>query len=199
MLSVAPSSRWQRTRSGLVTSMSPVVAIWAAVTSPGPVAESWSRLGPSPSIFSAICFTLRMMSVTSSRTPARRREFVQHAFDLDRGDRGALKRRQQHAAQRVAERHSEAALQRLGDERGLAAHVGTRLALQRVGLLEFLPVLCVDGHVSSLALAGRLPPFEFETLGAAVAVPGGDQPFRRGGASTAARHCAGSASRRGSR
>ena len=59
------------TRSGFITSMSPVVAIWPAVTSPGPVAESWSRFGPSPSILSAICLTLRTMSVTSSRTPAR--------------------------------------------------------------------------------------------------------------------------------
>ena len=42
-----------------------------AVTSVGPVAERWSRLGPSPSILSAICLTLSTMSVTSSRTPAR--------------------------------------------------------------------------------------------------------------------------------
>ena len=71
MLSVAPSSRWQMTRSGFITSMSPVVAIWPAVISPGPVAESWRRLGPSPSMRSATCFTFRTMSVTSSRTPAR--------------------------------------------------------------------------------------------------------------------------------
>ena len=45
-----------------------------------------------------------------------RRELVQHAVDLHRLDRGALQRRQQHAAQRVAERHAEAALQRLGDD-----------------------------------------------------------------------------------
>ena len=41
-----------------------------AVISPGPVAPRVSRFGPSPSIFSAICFTLSTMSVTSSRTPA---------------------------------------------------------------------------------------------------------------------------------
>src|SRR5207248_9893345 len=70
-LSVAPSSRWQIRRSGLVTSVSPAVAIMPAVTSAGPVAERCRRLGPSPSIFSAICFTLSTMSVTSSRTPAR--------------------------------------------------------------------------------------------------------------------------------
>src|SRR6266567_4517876 len=71
MLSVAPSSRWQIRRSGLVTSMSPLTAIMPAVTSAGPVALRCSLLGPSPSILSAICFTLRTMSVTSSRTPVR--------------------------------------------------------------------------------------------------------------------------------
>jgi hypothetical protein len=86
-----------------ITSMSPVTAMSPAVTSPGPVAESCSRLGPSPSILSAICLTLRTMSVR----PARRAEacprgsgvlahageaaeLVQHVLDLDRGDRRAL-------------------------------------------------------------------------------------------------------------
>ena len=50
--------------------MSPVTAIWPAVTSPGPVAESCTRLGWSPCMRIATCFTLRTMSVTSSRTPA---------------------------------------------------------------------------------------------------------------------------------
>src|SRR4051794_38773132 len=71
MLSVAPSSRWQIRRSGLVTSMSPVAAIIPAGTSAGPGALRGSRLGPSPSILSAICLTLSTMSVTSSRTPVR--------------------------------------------------------------------------------------------------------------------------------
>src|SRR5688500_11931204 len=70
MLRVAPSSRWQMTRSGFITSMSPVVAMLAAVTSPGPVALSCSRFGWSPSMRSAICLTLRTRSVTASRTPA---------------------------------------------------------------------------------------------------------------------------------
>ena len=34
------------------------------------VLHEFFRLGPSPSILSAICFTLSTMSVTSSRTPA---------------------------------------------------------------------------------------------------------------------------------
>ena len=50
-------------------------------------------------------------------------EFVQHALDLDRGDGRALQRRQQHAAQRIAERQAEAALQRFGDDGGDAAGI----------------------------------------------------------------------------
>src|SRR3954463_7267009 len=72
MFKVAPSSRWQSTRLGFITSMSPVVAIWPAVTSPGPVAESCRRLAWSPSMRSAICFTFKTRSVMSSRTPASR-------------------------------------------------------------------------------------------------------------------------------
>ena len=41
---------------------------------------------------------------------------MEHALDPDRGDGGALKRRQQHPAKRVAESQPEAALERLGDE-----------------------------------------------------------------------------------
>ena len=80
-------------------------------------------------------------------------ELVKHAFDLDRGDGGALKRREQYAAKRVAERHPETALERLGDEGGATAAVAPgRLLLERVGLLHFLPVLCVDGHGVPLAV-----------------------------------------------
>ena len=45
-----------------------------------------------------------------------RRELVHHAVDLHGGDGRALQRGQQHAAQRVAERHAEAALERLGHQ-----------------------------------------------------------------------------------
>ncbi len=70
MFSVAPSSRWHSTSSGFITSMSPDTAMSPALTSAGPVALSWRRLAPSPCMRSAICFTLRTRSVTSSRTPA---------------------------------------------------------------------------------------------------------------------------------
>src|SRR5207247_7411908 len=43
----------------------------------------------------------------------KRRELVRDPLDLDRGDRSALERREQHAAQRVAERVTEAAVERL--------------------------------------------------------------------------------------
>ena len=69
MASFAPSSSVQSTRSGFAISMSPVVWIWPAVTSPGPVAVSARRFGPSPCMRMASCFTFRTMSVTSSRTP----------------------------------------------------------------------------------------------------------------------------------
>ena len=83
---------------------------------------------------------------------------MKHAVHLDRGYGGALKRAEEHAAKRVAERHSEAALQRLGDEHAAAAAVASGLLLlERVGLLEFLPVLCVDGHFHPLAVGGLNP------------------------------------------
>ena len=42
---------------------------------------------------------------------------MQHVSILIDGDGGTLERRQQHAAQRVAERQAEAPLERLGDDR----------------------------------------------------------------------------------
>ena len=68
------------------------------------------------------------------------REFVQHALDLDRGDGGALQRRQQHAAQRIAQRQAEAALQRFGGDGGDAARIMTGFGLELLRLDQFLPV-----------------------------------------------------------
>ena len=144
------------TSSGLVTSMSPVVAIWPAVTSrPG---------GAELELLGAFAFHLEreLLDVEHDvgdvlADPRQAAELVEHAFDADCGDRGALQRREQHAAQAVAQRHAEATLERLGDEHRLAAAVATGLALQRGRLLEFLPVLCVDGHVHPLAAEQRRP------------------------------------------
>ena len=68
-----------------------------------------------------------------------RRELVQHAVDLHRGDRRAFNRRQQHAPQRVADGGAETALERLRVEP--AEPVGERLALelQPLGPLKTFP------------------------------------------------------------
>ena len=50
-------------------SMSWPAWIWPARTSPGPVAVSVIRFGPSPCMRSASCLMFSTMSVTSSRTP----------------------------------------------------------------------------------------------------------------------------------
>ncbi len=57
------------TRSGPITSMSWVVWIMPAVTSPGPSATRRMRFGPSPPMRRASDLMFRTMSVTSSRTP----------------------------------------------------------------------------------------------------------------------------------
>ena len=68
-----------------------------------------------------------------------RRELVQHAVDLDGGDRRAFDRGQQHAPQRVADGRAEAALERLRVEP--AEPIGQRLALelQPLGSLKTFP------------------------------------------------------------
>src|SRR6478609_1051218 len=71
---------------------------------------------------------------------------MEHVLDLDRGDGRTLQRRQEHAPQRITERQAETALQRLGDEDRLALVRAARLLLERHRLLQFLPVLGVDGH-----------------------------------------------------
>ena len=130
-----------------------------------------------------------------------RRELVQHAVDLDRGDRGALQRRQQHAAQRVAERHAEAALERLGDDRRDALRIVAGRDFELVRLDQFLPVLLDhDRYLFEVRLeragAHGLPSQTGTTRGA---MPTRRMIVRRGGACAGGSRCAGSASRRGSR
>ena len=57
---------------------------------------------------------------------------MQHAVDLHAGDGRALQRGQQDAAQRVAERQAEAALERLGDDGGDAARSRAALDFELV-------------------------------------------------------------------
>jgi hypothetical protein len=98
---------------------------------------------------------LSTMSVTSSRTPATEENSCSTLSICTRGDRRALQRRHQHAAQRVAQRQAEAALQRFGDTVP-ARRVGTRLDVKLRRLDQFLPVLvdhacrlhsCLSAHV----------------------------------------------------
>src|SRR5579863_7806193 len=74
-----------------------------------------------------------------------RGELVQHAVDVNRGDRRALQRRQQHPPQRVPERLAEAALERLGDHRGHFARGLAQNDIELLGLDELLPVLLNHG------------------------------------------------------
>ena len=69
-----------------------------------------------------------------------RREFMQHAVDLDRGHGRALERGQQHATQGVAQGDPEAALKGLGHHPGGALRVGTRLDVELSGLDQFGPI-----------------------------------------------------------
>ena len=55
------------------------------------------------------------------------RKFVEHTLDLDRGHGGALQRRQQDPAHRIAQRQPESTLQRFGNDRRLPRRVTTGL------------------------------------------------------------------------
>lgn len=78
-----------------------------------------------------------------------RGEFVHHAIDLDGGDGGALQRREENATQSVAERHAEAALERFGDDTGLASRIGAGFDLRLLRTDQLVPV-SFDHVVGSL-------------------------------------------------
>jgi hypothetical protein len=63
---------------------------------------------------------------------------VQHAVDLDRGDRGTLDGRQQNTAKRVTDRGAEAALERLRVEPSEPVSEGVALEFEPLGTLENL-------------------------------------------------------------
>jgi hypothetical protein len=63
-------------------------------------------------------------------------ELVQHAVDVGRGDGGALQRGQQDAAQRIAERHAEAALQRLRHDRADRRRSRPEITSSFIGLIS---------------------------------------------------------------
>ena len=136
-------------------------------------------------------------------------EFVQHAVDLHRGHRGALQRRQQDAADGVAEGHAEAALQRLGDDRGHARRIGAWLDFKLFRLDQGLPVPlndCALPHgLDTFRTAPRhgsctcQPQCDLGRAPGGRAPPGEITRIRRAGACAAGSRYAGSASCRGSR
>ena len=65
---------------------------------------------------------------------------MDNAINLDGGNGGALKRREQNAAERVAERHTETALERLSHDARLAGRVGASLDLRLLRTDQLVPV-----------------------------------------------------------
>ena len=135
----------------------------------------------------------------------KRREFVEHVFDADRSNRSALKRGQQHPAQRIAERQAKAAFERFGDEGRAALRIVAGPDLEGVGLLQFLPVLDVDSHGIPLGLiecAGvSISGCDRSNIGrcrrGGTATPDACRQVRPGDALTDGHRCAGSRSHRG--
>ena len=79
---------------------------------------------------------------------------MQHAVDMHGLHRGALQRRQQNSPQRVAERHAEAAFERLRNDGRHASRIGAGADLQLAGPDQFLPIL-LDRHVITHRVARR--------------------------------------------
>ena len=77
-----------------------------------------SRIVFGPSVFMRTRTSLRFSTTvaTSSITPGIVENSCGHAVDPDARDRRALKRGEEHAAERIAERRAEAPLERLAEE-----------------------------------------------------------------------------------
>ena len=78
------------------------------------------------------------------------RELMQDTVDLNGSDRSALKRRQQHATQRVAKRHAEATLQRFRDDGCDTLGIAALLNRQLLWLDQVLPVF-LDNTIQKYA------------------------------------------------
>ena len=192
----APSSSVQSTRSGFRISTSPTVLMSPAVTMPGPVLRRVMRFGPSPCILTAIALMLRTMSVTSSRTPGIEENScstpsIWTAVTAAPWSDDSSTRRS--ALPSVS---AEAALERLGDHGAPDASGRRRPSTSSLfGLDQILPVL-LDHDLSSRIsdrrrrLRGRRRRLRTASWAS--------RP-RRGDACADGSHCAGSASRRGSR
>jgi hypothetical protein len=95
------------------------------------------------------------------------RELVEHTVNLDRRHRGAFNRRQQHAAQRVADRRAESALERLRIENDRIVRSASPVRTPAAWAAENLSTTCSwylsdqasePGRPPDLHLAPRLPP-----------------------------------------
>ena len=96
---------------------------------------------------------------------------MQHAVDVHRLHRRALQRGQQNAPQRVAERHAEAALERLGDHRRLALASPPADTWSLFGLIsscQFFWITFSPIAFSGAALAPRIPLRRVEKFGGAA-------------------------------
>ena len=153
------------TRSGLVTSMSPVVgdhaggdfgrAGRAEVKPLGPLAFHLERdlLDVEHDVGDVLADARRALE-NSWSTPSILIEVTAAPWS----------ERQQHAAQRVAERHPEAALQRLGDEHGAAAAVAAADCFfsSALGFFSSCQFFALTAMFIPWQLAGRqLPDFKF--------------------------------------
>ena len=64
------------------------------------------------------------------------REFMEDAFDADGGDGRPFDRREKHAPERVTDRRTEAALERLGNETPVVRRQGFGIVIELLGFLE---------------------------------------------------------------
>ena len=78
--------------------------------------------------FTTSDLTFSTMSVMSSTTPGSVVNSCWAPVDFDLRDRAAFQAGKQNAAQAVADRHAEAALERLGDELAVGRRQGFRVA-----------------------------------------------------------------------
>ena len=159
---------------------SATVAMWASGSRISTSPSAWmSRARTSPALSTRERQRLGVVDVQLQRNllqveddvgrvldhAGNRRELVQHAVDLHRGDRRAFDRGQQHAPQRVADRRAEAALERLRVEPAEPVRQRLALELQPLGSLKTFPehVFCpfADGPADGppdLQVTADLPP-----------------------------------------
>ena len=191
----APSSRVQMTWLLFRTSMSDGASIWPAVTTPGPVGAQRHALGPIGVHPQGELLDVQDDVDHVLAHALHGGELVHHAVDLHRGDGRTLEGGQQHATERVAERHAEAAFEGFGHHARLALAVGAELDLGLVGTDQVLPVSFDHDRLSNGVRAPATNPMK-DSRSALLKVSA-RAGIRPGGAWADGSRCAGWASRRG--